>query len=120
MGERNRKIYRFISICLQLADLADERKETPYTDWNPNAIGTGYAAFSGYMRKGVQEIIDLMRNYYMASENCDYMAASEKQARDFLGECFGDRTIDEIKEDDKKRIIELCQKIKREWEEAEK
>jgi hypothetical protein len=116
MVERNRKIYRFISICLQLADLADEKKETPYTD----CIGTGYAAFSGYMRKGVQEIIDLMSNYYIASENCDYMAASDKQARDFLEECFGDRTIDDINEDDKKRIIELCQKIKREWEEAEK
>lgn len=38
-------------------------------------------------------------------------------ARDFLQQCFGDREIDSINEEDKKRILFLCNKIKCELEE---
>ena len=107
-----RNIYRFMSICLQLADMADETEETPYT----NAFGLGYAAFSGILRGGIKEIVDLKIDYYKAVEREKLSRMSEKDARDFLQECFGDREIDSINEDDRKRILFLCDKIRREWE----
>ena len=111
-----RNLYRFISLCLQLADRADAQGETPFND----VLHIGHRVFSGYMRGGVKEIIDLQNDFYGTVFRAEYAERDEKDARDFLQECFGDREIDSINEDDKKRIIELCQKIKREWEETEK
>lgn len=108
-----RNIYRFVSICLQLADMADETEETPYT----KTFGLGYAAFSGILRGGIKEIVDLKIDYYRAVERAKISQMSEKDARDFLEECFGDREIDSINEDDRKRILSLCNKIIHEWEE---
>ena len=108
-----RNLYRFVSICLQLADLADETEETPYT----NAFGLGYAAFSGILRGGIKEIVDLKIDYYRAVESAKISRMSEKNARDFLQECFGDSEIDSINNADKERILALCNKIRQEWEE---
>ena len=109
------KLYRFIAECLRLAYLADERRETPFAD----EVRTGYAAFSGIMRQGVKEIIDLKQNLYAARERAEAAKISEEDARNFLEECFGDREIDSINEEDRKRILFLCDKIRREWEEKE-
>lgn len=109
------KLYRFIAECLRLADLADERKETPFAD----ELKTGCAAFSGIMRQGVKEIIELKQNLYAARERAEAAKISEEAARNFLEECFGDREIDDINEKDKERILALCREIKREWEEKE-
>lgn len=109
------KLYRFIAECIQLADLVDEKKETPFAD----EVRTGYAAFSGILRQGVKEIIDLKQNLYAARERAEAARISEEDARNFLEECFGDREIDSINEEDRKRILFLCDKIRREWEEKE-
>lgn len=107
-----RNIYRFMSICLQLADMADETEETPYT----NAFGLGYAAFSGILRGGIKEIVDLKIDYYRAVEREKLSRMSEKDARNFLQECFGDSEIDSINDADKERILALCNQIRKEWE----
>ena len=107
-----RNIYRFISLCLQLADMADETEETPYT----NDFGLGYAAFSGILRGGIKEIVDLKIDYYRAVEREKLSRMSEKDARDFLQECFGDSEIDSINDADKERILALCNQIRKEWE----
>ena len=111
-----RNLYRFMSICLQMADMADEKQETPFD----NCLHMGYRVFSGYMRGGVKEIIDLQNDFYGTVFRAEYAERDEKDARDFLQECFGDREIDDINEKDKERIIYLCRKIAREWEEKEK
>lgn len=108
-----RRLYRFMSICLQMADMADEKQESPFD----NGLNMGCMAFSGYMRDGVKEIIDLKNDFYGTVFRAEYAERGEKDARDFLQECFGDREIDSINEDDRKRIISLCDKIRREWEE---
>lgn len=41
-----RNLYKFISICLQMADMADEKQESPFD----NCLHMGYRAFSGFMR----------------------------------------------------------------------
>ena len=119
MGETNKirmnKIYRFIQICLQLADIADQKKETPFHD----ELSMGCMAFSGYMRQGVKELIDLKQDYYQALFRKNLAEQSEKDARDFLQECFGDSEIDSINDADKERIIALCKQIEAEWEEEQ-
>lgn len=107
-----RKLYRFMSICLQMADMADEKQESPFD----NCLNMGCRAFSGYMRDGVKEIIDLKNDFYGAVFRAEYAEKDEKDARDFLQECFGDREIDSINEGDRDRILFLCNKIRREWE----
>lgn len=107
------KIYRLIEFCLQLADLADQKQETPFND----VLHTGYGAFSSYMRQGVKELIDLKQDYYQALFRKNLAEQSEKDARDFLQECFGDSEIDNINDADKERIIALCKQIESEWEE---
>lgn len=109
---RMNKIYRLIDFCLQLADIADQKQETPFND----VLHTGYGAFSAYMRKGVKEIIDLKQDYYQALFRKSLAESSEKDARNFLEECFGDSEIDSINDADKERIITLCKQIEAEWE----
>lgn len=109
---RMNKIYRLIDFCLQLADIADQKQETPFND----VLHTGYGAFSSYMRQGVKELIDLKQDYYNAMFRKSLAEQSEKDARDFLQECFGDSEIDSINNADKERIIALCKQIESEWE----
>ena len=119
MGEtskiRMNKIYRFVQICLQLADIADQKKETPFHD----ELSMGCTAFSGYMRQGVKEIIDLKQDYFFTLSRMELAKKSEKDARDFLKECFGDSEIDSINDADKERILALCKQIEAEWEEQD-
>ena len=112
---RMNKIYRFIQICLQLADIADQKKETPFHD----ELSMGCMAFSGYMRQGVKEIIDLKQDYFFTMSRMEIAEQSEKDARDFLKDCFGDSEIDSINDADKERILAVCKQIEAEWEEQE-
>ena len=112
---RMNKIYRLIDFCLQLADIADQKQETPFND----VLHTGYGAFSSYMRQGVKELIDLKQDYYNVMFRKNLAEQSEKDARDFLQECFGDSEIDSINDADKERIIALCKQIEAEWEEEQ-
>ena len=112
---RMNKIYRLIEFCLQLADIADQKQETPFND----VLHTGYGAFSAYMRQGVKEIIDLKQGYYQALFRKSLAESSEKDARDFIESCFGDREIDSINDADKERIIALCKQIESEWEKTD-
>ena len=112
---RMNKIYRLIDLCLQLADLADQKQVTPFGE----DLHIGWGAFSSYMRQGVKEVIDLKQDYYNALYRRSIAEQSEKDARGFLEECFGDSEIDNINDADKERIIALCKQIEAEWEETD-
>ena len=112
---RMNKIYRLIELCLQLADLADQKHVTPFDE----DLRMGCGAFASYMRQGVKEVIDLKQDYYNALYRRSIAEQSEKDARDFLEECFGDSEIDSINDADKERIIALCKQIEAEWEETD-
>lgn len=111
-----RNLYRFISLCLQLADLADAQGETPFNNVLPNGLHMGYRVFSGYMRGGVKEIIDLQNDFYGTVFKAEFAKRDADDARNFLQECFGDREIDSINEEDRNRILSLCNKIRQELE----
>ena len=58
-------IYRFLSICIELADLVDENGDSGKETYNKE-LGLGYRVLSSYLRKGVKEVIDLQAKYYGA------------------------------------------------------
>lgn len=72
-------IYRFLSICLELADLVDENGGAGHEIYNKQ-LGIGYQVLSGYLRKGVQETIDLQAKYYGAIAS-KTLRKSEKKKR---------------------------------------
>jgi hypothetical protein len=57
-------INKLIKIMLDLADISDEKQETPFD----REMGLGYRAFTSYIRSGIKEIIELKRDYFSALE----------------------------------------------------
>lgn len=108
-------IYRFLSICIELADLVDENGESGKETYNKE-LGLGYRALSSYLRKGVQEVIDLQAKYYGAIASKNLAEIGEKEAHDFLEDVFGDREPYTINEEDKKRIKAFVKSIMDEWD----
>lgn len=103
-------IYRFLSICLELADLVDENGESGKETYNKE-LEIGYCVLSGYLRKGVKEVIDLQAKYHGAIASKNRAKIGEKEAQDFLEDVFGDREADTINEEDKKRIKAFVKSI---------
>lgn len=108
-------IYRFLSICLELADLVDENGESGQDTYNKE-LGIGYGVLSGYLRKGVHEVIDLQAKYHGAVASKNFAEIGEKEAHDFLEDVFGDREPYTINEEDKKRIKAFVKSIMEEWD----
>ena len=107
-------ITRLVQICLDIANVADERGEAdkPYFE----ELGLGYRALSGILRRGCKEIIDLQNNYHGAIEAKILAEISQKEAHDVLEEMFGDREVYTINDKDKERIKEFVKSIQDEWE----
>lgn len=108
-------IYRFLSICIELADLVDENGESGQEVYNKE-LGLGYLALSSYLRKGVQEVIDLQAKYHRAVESKTLAEIGEKEAHDFLEDVFGDREPYTINDKDKERIKAFVKNIMEEWD----
>lgn len=108
-------IYRFFSICLELADLVDENGGAGHEVYNKQ-LGIGYRVLSSYLRKGVQEVIDLQAKYYGAIASKNLAETGEKEAHDFLEDVFGDREPYTINDEDKKRIKAFVKNIMDEWD----
>ena len=126
-----RGINRFLSICLDLADLYDDTGCEAYLNDNPTSeqsarfqhmewtcseLGLGYRALTSYLRNGVKEIIKLQGEYQREKELKKYAKSSEKDARDYLEELFGDREPECINDKDRARIKNFVKGITEEWE----
>jgi hypothetical protein len=109
---RMNKLYRLIDFCLQLADIADQKRETPFND----VLHTGYGAFSAYMRQGVKEVIDLKQDYYNALYRRSIAEQSKKEMSDYLEDVFGDPEPYTINDKDKERIKAFVKSIMKEWD----
>ena len=108
-------IYRFLSICIELADLVDENGESGREVYNKE-LGLGYRALSSYLRKGVQEVIDLQAKYHGAVASKTLAEIGKKEAHDFLEDVFGDREPYTINDKDKERIKAFVKSIMDEWD----
>lgn len=107
-------VTRLVQVCLDIANVADERGEAdkPYFE----ELGLGYRALSGILRRGCKEIIDLQNNYHGAIEAKNLAKIGEQEAHDILEEVFGDREVYTINDKDKERIKAFVMSIKDEWE----
>ena len=115
---RDSNIGRFLQICIELAEIVDEKGESgdaPYCD----DLGLGYRVVSGYLRKGVKEVIDLQSKYHRTVESKNLAKIGEEEAHDFLEEVFGDREPYTINDKDKDRIKTFVRSIMLEWETGE-
>ena len=114
---KNDYITRLVQICLDIANIADERGEAgePYSE----ELGLGYRALSGILRRGCKESIDLQNDYHGAIEAKNLAKIGEKEAHDFLEEMFGDREVYTINDKDKERIKAFVRSIQDEWERRE-
>ena len=115
---RNDYITRLVQICLDIANIADERGEAgkPYFE----ELGLGYRALSGIIRRGCKEIIDLQNDYHGAIEAKNLAKIGEQEAHDILEEMFGDREVYTINDNDKERIKAFVRSIQDEWERRER
>ena len=111
---RHDYLTRLVQVCLDIANVADERGEAgePYFE----ELGLGYRALSGILRRGCKEIIDLQNNYHGAIEAKNLAKIGEQEAHDILEEMFGDREVYTINDKDKERIKAFVRSITDEWE----
>ena len=111
---RNDYTTRLVQICLDIANIADERGEAdePYF----KELGLGYRALSGILRRGCKEIIDLQNNYHGAIEAKNLAKIGEQEAHDILEEVVGGREVYTINDKDKERIKAFVRSIQDERE----
>ena len=107
------KINKLAEISLNLANYIDREGEKDISEPISNHLHMGYRALSRYLRDGVKACIDIQEMYAEAKSNEDNAKTGEKEARDFLFECFGDEEIDTINDEDKARIISFCKQIEK-------
>lgn len=110
MSQWANDVNRLIKIMLDLADVADARQETPFD----KEMGLGYRAFTSYVRKGVQEIIDLKRDYFSACESREYAKMELKENEKILEQIFGRTDIEVYTDDELARFKALADEIQKE------
>lgn len=67
----------------------------------------------------MKSIIDFQDNYSSAIEKKNLAECSERSARNFMADIFGDKDVDSINDKDKERIKEFVQQIYAEWDEED-
>lgn len=101
-------INRTIQIMLDLADIADEKQDTPFG----SELGLGYRAFSGYVRAGVVQLIKLKDELHSVKERADYYKACLEENEELIEEIFGRKdAYDFFTEEEKARIRAVAEDI---------
>ena len=105
-------VNKVIEILLNLANIADEKEETPFD----KEMGLGYRAFTGYIREGVQGIIKLQSDYYSACYSRDMAKEELKDNKELLKRIFGTTDITEYNDEDIAKIKAVVKEIEKQWE----
>ena len=113
MTRSDNRIARLIEIMLNLADIADEKQETPFD----REMGLGYRAFTGYIREGIKQIIDLRRDYFSAKECEEYAKTELKSNEELLERIFARTDLDVYNDDELARFKALADEIQKEIDE---
>lgn len=113
MTRSDNRIARLIEILMSLADIADERQETPFD----REMGLGYRAFTGYIREGIKQMIDLKRDYYSARESKEFAKMELKNNEELLEKIFGRKDVEIYNDDEIARFKALADEIQKEIDE---
>ena len=109
-------INELVRLCLDMAELADTHGEQNDEYDFLRELGLGFRAFSGTLRRGVIEIVNLQSSYHKEAENARLCKIGEEEMQDFVKDVFGDPEVYTINDKDKHRIREFVRKIEAEWE----
>lgn len=113
MTDWSNGINKLIKIMLDLADISDEKQETPFD----REMGVGYRAFTGYIRKGCKDIIDLQSKYYSALEREEYAKMELKTNEELLEKIFGRADVDVYNDEEIARFKALADEIQKKIDE---
>lgn len=102
---------KMLGIVLRMADIVDRHGENDEECYILEELGYGYLALSGYLREGVKSAIDIQKKYSSLKNRLNYTEESEKDARDFLEDIFGDREPDTLNEEHKEKIREFVRNV---------
>ena len=94
---------KLAELSLEIANIVDRHGENGDFGF-ADEMGLGYRALSQYLRRGVKEIIDIQEAYSNAKEKAELAETSERDARDFLKDIFGDEDVDSLSEEYKSQI----------------
>lgn len=109
------RINKLIKIMLDLASKAEENKETPFEI----EMGLGYRAFSGYVRNGAKDIIDLQAKYSSVVE-AERLAKSElKCNEETLERIFGSLDVPDYNDEEISKIKSVVKEIEDSLEDEE-
>ena len=108
-----------VKICLNIAEYYDDtgdKDEKFHGDVLCDTLGYGYRALTGYIRRGVTEIIELQSKYHRANEmiNCYKRIADEQ--REYFIDVFGDEEPYTFNDEDKDKIKEFVQNLMKKYE----
>lgn len=103
-------INRLLNIMLDLANITDEKKETPFD----KEMGLGFRAFTNYIRLGVEEIIKLQGEYYSALESKEYAKECLKDNEEILEKIFGRKDLEVYTDEEISRFKALADEIQKE------
>lgn len=110
MTDWSNGINRLLNIMLDLANIADEEQETPFD----RKMGLGYRAFTGYIRKGCIDIIELQGKYYSALEREEYAKMELESNEELLEKIFGRTDVDVYNDEEIARFKALADEIQKE------
>lgn len=102
---------KMLGIILRIADIVDRHGEKDEERYILDELGYGYLALSGYLRDGVKSAIDIQNKYSSLKNRLNYTEKSEKDARDFLEDIFGDREPDTLNEEHKEKIRDFVKNL---------
>lgn len=102
---------KMLGIVLRIADIVDRHGEKGEECYILDELGYGYLALSGYLRDGVKSTIDIQGKYSSLKNRLNYTEESEKDARNFLEDIFGDREPDTLNDEHKEKIREFISNL---------
>ncbi|MCI8800339.1 MAG: hypothetical protein HFH88_11090 [Lachnospiraceae bacterium] len=102
---------KMLGIVLRIADIVDRHGEKGEECYILDELGYGYLALSGYLRDGVKSAIDIQDKYSSLKNRLNYTEESEKDARNFLEDIFGDREPDTLNDEHKEKIREFISNL---------
>lgn len=108
MKYKSNKINRFLEISLNSADLVETFDTmNPFTD----GIGLGIRSYSGYIRQGVKEVIDLKQENIDLKGQLEYALDELKEYREIISTDDLDYLTDETKKEIKKFVEKLFEEV---------
>ena len=108
MNYKTNKINRFLRISLDSADLIETFDIiNPFTD----GLGLGIRSYSGYIRQGVKEVIDLKQENMKLRDELEFTQDELKGYREIISPDDIDYLTDESKEKIKRFCEELLEEL---------